>query len=109
MTETKSMEVKIYGAEKKCPSCVNLPSSLETKEWLEAAINRKYPNESFYFLYIDIEKTDLLEGEDLKLAEEILADEYFYPLVTIEGEIAAEGNPRLKTLYNTIEKKLQQQ
>ncbi|WP_158737808.1 DUF1462 family protein [Alteribacillus sp. YIM 98480] len=102
MRETKSIEVKIYGAEKKCPSCVHFPSSLETKEWLEAALTRKYPSKTFHFMYVDIEKSHL-EGKDLQIAEEISAGDLMYPLVTIEGEIAAEGNPRLKKLYQKIE------
>ncbi|MFB5660802.1 YuzD family protein [Alteribacillus sp. HJP-4] len=97
----KPISIKIFGAEKKCPSCVNLPSSMETKEWLEAALTRKYPQRSFHFEYIDIEKGQA--GSDKDIVDRIEEEELFYPLVTIEDEIVAEGIPRLKLLYKKIE------
>ena len=45
--EFNEVEIIFYGAEQLCPSCVNLPSSKETFEWLEAAISRKFPNQAF--------------------------------------------------------------
>jgi disulfide oxidoreductase YuzD len=53
MTE-KVVEISIFGAEEICASCVNLPSSIDTYEWLQAAISRKYPNQLFNFTYTDI-------------------------------------------------------
>ncbi|MFL6562301.1 MAG: DUF1462 family protein, partial [Bacillus sp. (in: firmicutes)] len=48
------VEIIVYGAEQLCPSCVNLPSSKETFEWLEAAIARKFPDQPFKMTYVDI-------------------------------------------------------
>lgn len=50
----KQAELFVYGADVLCPSCVNLPSSKETYEWLEAALKRKYPDQPFSITYIDI-------------------------------------------------------
>lgn len=100
-----TIQLTVYGAEEKCASCVNLPSAYETKEWLEAAISRKFPDEDIRFTYCDIEK-ELETEEQKKYAEAILADEYFYPLVTINGEVVGEGNPKLKNIYAKIEQLL---
>ncbi len=40
MPSTKPM-IEIYGTAVICASCVNAPSSKDTYEWLQAAINRK--------------------------------------------------------------------
>ena len=53
MTE-KVVEISIFGAEQICASCVNLPSSIDTYEWLQAAIGRKFPNQPLNFTYTDI-------------------------------------------------------
>lgn len=53
MTNT-TVEIILYGADQLCPSCVNLPSSKETFEWLEAAISRKFPEQAFKMTYVDI-------------------------------------------------------
>jgi len=50
----KTVEIAVYGADQLCPSCVHLPSSKETYEWLEAAISRKYTNQPFTITYVDI-------------------------------------------------------
>ena len=47
--------IEIYGADIICASCVNAPSSKDTYEWLQAAIDRKYPNQPYDIDYIDIE------------------------------------------------------
>lgn len=93
--------ITVYGAEEKCASCVHLPSSIDTKEWLEAAIGRKYPEKQFEFKYVDIHepKTD----EDKVFSERVIEEDLFYPVVVIKGEIVAEGNPSLKDLYQKIE------
>lgn len=99
--ERKEVTIKIYGAEQKCPSCVNLPSSKETMEWLEAAISRKFPDQPFSIHYIDIEEPQ--QGEDRQFVERIMEEDLFYPVVLIDGEIVAEGNPRLKNIYSIME------
>ncbi|GAA3319967.1 hypothetical protein GCM10020331_029050 [Ectobacillus funiculus] len=47
-------KISVYGAKVICASCVGMPSSIETFEWLQAAIRRKYPEQLFQFEYIDI-------------------------------------------------------
>ncbi|MFD1361452.1 YuzD family protein [Lentibacillus salinarum] len=90
--------ITVYGAEQICASCVGAPGSWETYEWLQAAIGRKYVADNISYEYVDIEQPP----DDVKhqqLAERILDDEFFYPLVLVNGEIVAEGIPRLKTIY----------
>lgn len=92
----------VFGAEEKCASCVHLPSARETMEWLEAAISRKFPELTVKTNYVDIDAP----GEDelhVRLAEAIQEEEYFYPLVVLNGEIVAEGNPNLKEIFKKIE------
>jgi disulfide oxidoreductase YuzD len=99
---TKPVELSVYGAEVICASCVNMPSSKETYEWLEAALKRKYPNQPFTIRYVDINEsqTDPIKAE---LAEKIQNDEYFYPLVLVEDEIVGEGDIRLKNVFRAME------
>lgn len=99
----KQVELIIYGAEIICASCVNLPSSKDTFEWLEAAISRKYPNQPVTMRLIDIYNPP--EEESVKrFAEKVIEEDMFYPVVTLEGKIVGEGNPRLKTIYAELEK-----
>ena len=102
-TMKKQVEVCIYGAEVLCPSCVNLPSSKETYEWLEAAISRKFPQQQFKIEYVDVFAPQE-NPEKKSFAEKIANDEYFYPLVVIDGVVVGEGNPKLKTIYAEMEK-----
>lgn len=97
----KPIEIQVYGAEQICASCVNLPSSKDTCEWLEAALQRKFPEQPFLITYIDIHNppTSAKESEfSLKMIEEDL----FYPLILIEDEIVAEGNVRLKVVVDKM-------
>jgi disulfide oxidoreductase YuzD len=100
----KTVEISVYGAEVLCPSCVNLPSSKETYEWLEAAVARKYPNQAFSISYIDIFNTEECDREKKEFAARVVEEDMFYPVVVIEGEIVGEGNPKLKTIYKELEK-----
>jgi len=102
--DVKAVKITVYGAEQKCASCIHLPSALETKEWLEAAISRRFPDEKIEFHYCDIEYPET--EEERRFSEMILDDEYFYPLVVLNGEVVAEGDPRLPALYREIEKAL---
>lgn len=98
----KKIMLTVYGAEEKCASCIHLPSAKETKEWLEAALKRKFPDRHLEFRYVDIESPEL--AEDRQWSQAILNDDYFYPLVVLNGEVAAEGDPHLPRLVKQIEK-----
>ncbi|PRO65528.1 DUF1462 family protein [Alkalicoccus urumqiensis] len=95
------MKMTIYGAEKKCASCIHLPSALETKEWLEAALSRRYPDYPVDIVYCDIEHP--VTEEEKMFSEKILEDEYMYPLLVAGGEVIAEGEPRLKAVGSVLE------
>lgn len=99
----KEVEVSIYGADQICASCVNLPSSKDTYEWLQAAIGRKFPDQKFVIQYYDIFQSHSDEKKD-EFCKKIIEEELFYPVVVIEGEIVGEGNPRLKKIYAEFER-----
>jgi disulfide oxidoreductase YuzD len=99
----KEIEICVYGAETVCASCVRLPSAKETYEWLQAAISRKYPNQSFRISYIDIFNPPE-EEEKKRFAQKVIDEDLFYPVVVIEGKIVGEGNPKLKAIYEEMEK-----
>lgn len=97
----KMVEIAIYGAEQICASCVNLPSSKDTFEWLEAAVKRKFPNQPFLFTYTDLyEPTE--DEEKQQMIKRILVEDLFYPVVVIEGKIVGEGNIRLKNVFSEL-------
>ncbi|GAB4072773.1 YuzD family protein [Barrientosiimonas marina] len=98
-----NISVTVYGAEQICASCVGAPGSRETYEWLQAAIGRKYHDANFVYKYVDVEQPPD-DDSDQNLSERILQDEFFYPLVLINGEIAAEGIPRLKPIYRELDR-----
>lgn len=101
------VNVQVYGTKVICASCVGMPSSTETFEWLQAAIGRKYEGQEnkFDFEYIDFQEEQ--EDEDKKaFAERVVEEDLFYPVVLVNGEIVGEGNPRLKDVYEEIEKYL---
>lgn len=97
-------EICVYGTETICASCVGAPSSKDTYEWFQAAISRKYPNDSFKFVYVDIFHPPEDE-EKRQLAQKVIDEDLFYPVVVIDGEIVDEGNPKLKNIYEAIEKR----
>lgn len=101
------VNVQVYGTKVICASCVGMPSSTETFEWLQAAIGRKYEGQDnkFNFEYIDFQEEQ--EDEEKKaFAERVVEEDLFYPVVLVNGEIVGEGNPRLKDVYEEIEKYL---
>lgn len=100
---TTEVEIVLYGAEQLCPSCVNLPSSRETFEWLEAAIARKFPNQHVKMVYVDIHQS-AGDEEKLTFAQRVIEEDMFYPVVVIKDKIVGEGNPRLKTIFSELEK-----
>lgn len=99
--EDRSIVVEVYGAEEICASCVHLPSSQETASWLEAALNRKY-GKQVKVAYVDIyqPKTD----RERRFANKVLEEDLWYPVVVIQDEIVGEGNPKLKKIYEHLEK-----
>lgn len=99
----KKVTVEVYGADVICASCVNAPTSKDTYEWLDAAIQRKYPNHPFEIVYIDIE-SDIADARQRQLAEQVKDEEYFYPLVIVNEEVIGEGYIQLKPIYNELEK-----
>lgn len=95
--------IEIYGASVQCASCVNAPSSKDTYEWLQAAIDRKYPNALYTITYIDIEQP--IENEHhAKWAQRIIDDEFFYPLVLVNDEVIGEGYIQLKPVFQVLER-----
>ncbi|WP_138420264.1 YuzD family protein [Aquibacillus sediminis] len=96
---TSRIVLTVYGADRICASCVNAPGSKETYEWLQAAIARKYETASIEYEYIDIDQPPRNDT----FIEKINNDELFYPLVLVNGEIVAEGIPRLKPIYHALE------
>ncbi|MDN5709360.1 MAG: DUF1462 family protein, partial [Planococcus sp. (in: firmicutes)] len=44
------------------------------------------------------------DAKQQEYAERILEDEFFYPLVLIEGEVVGEGYIQLKPVYQELEK-----
>lgn len=100
--DKREVEISVYGAEQVCASCVNLPSARDTYDWLAAAISRKFPNQSFKIVYIDIHNPP----EDIdkqQFAQRVIDEDMFYPVVLIEDKIVGEGNPRLKTIFTEME------
>ncbi|TYR78697.1 DUF1462 family protein [Priestia megaterium] len=101
--EKTNVEICIYGAEVICASCVNLPSSKDTYDWLEAALSRKYPDQPFTIRYIDIYNPPV-EEKKKQFAQRVIDEELFYPVVVINDKIVGEGNPTLKRVYEEMDK-----
>jgi len=103
MSNQSFVEIIVYGAEQICASCVNLPSSKDTYEWLEAALSRKFPGQQFSVLYVDIfgEQED---EEKAAFSARVIEEDLFYPVVVIKNEIIGEGNPKLKEIVKEMEK-----
>nr|WP_207145704.1 YuzD family protein [Brevibacillus brevis] len=96
-----TVDIKVFGTEQLCASCVNLPSAKETAEWLEAALSRKYGSDSIRIVYSDFQQPQT--DDDKSWANRIIEEDLWYPLVVISGEIVGEGNPRLKDIYEKLE------
>lgn len=101
MNQTSVIEILVYGAEEVCSSCVKLPSSKETASWLEAALLRKY-GEQVKVRYVNIFAPD--KEEDQTFSQRVIEEDLWYPVVVIQDQIIAEGNPKLKALYQHIER-----
>ncbi|MEC5424923.1 YuzD family protein [Virgibacillus sp. C22-A2] len=101
--EAKKVQITIYGAEQICASCVGAPGSKDTYEWLQAAIGRKYDDEPINYEYVDINQPAKEEKHRLFI-ERMVEEDLFYPIVFVNDEMVAEGIPRLKTIYNELDK-----
>ncbi|MER2000648.1 MAG: DUF1462 family protein [Lysinibacillus sp.] len=94
--------IEVYGANINCASCVNAPSSIDTYEWLQAALARKFPEAKISYRYIDIE-AKLENARDEEIASRIQEDEFFYPLVLVDGEVVGEGYIELKPIVTKLQ------
>ncbi|NGP46632.1 DUF1462 family protein [Bacillaceae bacterium SIJ1] len=100
MPQTATMVV--IGKDTPCPSCVNAPSSKETFEWLNAALTRKFPHQPFASEYVDMDHVTEEYAAYEAYINAIVEEEYFYPLVLINGDVVADGLPRLKTVAQAL-------
>lgn len=100
--EKQNVEIVVYGAEQICASCVNAPSSKDTKEWLEAALSRKFPNQPFQIAYVDLFQ-EQPNQERQQFCQQIIDEDLFYPVVVIEKEIVGEGFIQLKKIVQAME------
>lgn len=98
------LEIIVYGADQICASCVSLPSSKETVQWLEAAISRKFPDQPFQLSFVDLLCPPSNDQAKVAFAQKIIDEELFYPVVVIGGKIVGEGSPRLKVIFAEMEK-----
>ncbi len=98
----QSVKLTVYGANQICASCVNAPGSRETYEWLQAAIARKYQDASIEYEYIDIFQPSDKEEQEA-FSRRVRDEEFFYPVVLINGKVVDEGNPRLKKVFQALE------
>lgn len=94
--------ITIYGADQICASCVGAPGSKDTYEWIQAAISRKYETEHIQYEYIDIEEKQEEEHHQ-QFVERVFEEDLFYPVVVLNGDIAAEGIIRLKDVYKALD------
>jgi disulfide oxidoreductase YuzD len=93
--------IKVYGAEQICASCAQAPSSVETASWLEAALGRRF-GDQIKVTFVDIYQAEDLSDEDRLLCQTIFDEDRWYPIVTVNGKIVAEGNPQLKPIVAEI-------
>ncbi|GGN48494.1 YuzD family protein [Oceanobacillus indicireducens] len=98
------VKVTIYGAEQLCASCVGAPGSKDTYEWLQAAIGRKYGTDAITYEYVDIDEPQT-EEKHQDFVRRIVEEDLFWPIVFVDEDLVAEGIPRLKTVYQSLEAK----
>ncbi|WP_340392143.1 YuzD family protein [Macrococcoides caseolyticum] len=99
------INVIIYGADVVCASCVNAPTSKDIYDWIQPNLKRKFPELTFNFSYIDINNSSNLTDHDENIIEQINNDELFYPLITMDDEIVADGYIQLPQVTKFVEKK----
>ncbi|RKD21719.1 disulfide oxidoreductase [Ammoniphilus oxalaticus] len=94
------LEILVYGAEERCASCINAPSSTETASWLEAALLRVYDQAAFKVRYVDI--YDPQSEQEKAFSTRVFEEELWYPVVVIHDQVITEGNPDLKLIYKEL-------
>src|SRR5699024_832580 len=94
--------LKVYGRNQICASSVGAPSSWDTLEWLQAAIDSKYDTSKMNYEYIDMDKPEENEHE-ARFNEQMEEEDWLYPLVTLDGSIIAEGIPHIKKIYKAVD------
>lgn len=99
------INVIIYGADVVCASCVNAPTSKDIYDWIQPNLKRKFPELTFNFSYIDINNSSNLTDYDENIIEQINNDELFYPLITMDDEIVADGYIQLPQVTKFVEQK----
>ncbi|GAA0428676.1 YuzD family protein [Lentibacillus halophilus] len=97
------IQITVYGAEQLCASCVGAPGSRDTYEWLQAAIGRKYVDDNIDYEYVDIDHPPNVEAHK-DFSRRIVEEEWFYPVVLVNGQVVAEGIPKLKPVYRELDK-----
>ncbi|UTH17002.1 YuzD family protein [Macrococcus epidermidis] len=97
------INVIIYGADVVCASCVNAPTSKDIYDWVQPNLDRKFPDLQFNYNYIDINKSENLTDHDENIIEQINHDELFYPLITMDDEIVADGYIQLPQVTKFVE------
>jgi len=94
----------VYGADVVCASCVNAPTSKDTFDWLQALLKRKYSDINFEYTYIDFQKdTENLSDHDQQYIEQLENDELFYPLVTMDDMLVADGFIQSKQITRFVD------
>ena len=97
------INVKVYGADIVCASCVNAPTSKDIFDWIKPNLERKYPNLQFNYSYIDIMNTTEPSDVDQSYIEKINDDELFYPLITMDDNIVADGYIQLPQVTKYVD------
>lgn len=98
-----TIKVNVYGADVVCASCVNAPTSKDIYDWIQPNLKRKFENLDFTFNYINIMDQEEKSDYDMSLIEQINNDELFYPLITMNDEVVADGYIQLPQLTTYIE------
>lgn len=99
----KNVKVNVYGANVVCASCVNAPTSKDIFDWIQPNLERKYPDISFTYNYIDIFDKGNHTDYDESIVERIEDDELFYPLITMNDEIVVDGYIQLPQVTKYVE------
>lgn len=99
----EQVKVNVYGADVVCASCVNAPTSKDIFDWVQPNLKRKFNNVDFTFNYIDINDSANHSDYDESIVERIQDDELFYPLITMNDEIVADGYIQLPQLTKYVE------